>query len=302
FFTAALIKDDMFASAETSRRIEKMRAQDPFHLTSRAVILGSLITKGDHLFLDRAHPAWKEALRLLISRMQDVVQEQQASQLMLREFIGDPDEELQALLLELGLTSHQLPNVSMIKEMSWKDHSEYLMQLSGRYRYDIRREILRHEDKFKLVAGGQMNAAELKECYDLYSAVHERAFELNVFLLPYRFFEAMNAHPEFDILRLFLNGETSPAAVMFSFTTGPLYLAMIVGLDYDKLKANETYKQILYRTVWRAWEQGCKTLDLAFTADTVKKKVGARPYQARAYVQLMDHYNHAVIAAMSSVS
>lgn len=33
-------------------------------------MLGSLATKGEHLYLDRDHPDWRKALRILIEHMQ----------------------------------------------------------------------------------------------------------------------------------------------------------------------------------------------------------------------------------------
>ncbi|MEM7792873.1 MAG: hypothetical protein AAF579_00280 [Cyanobacteria bacterium P01_C01_bin.118] len=48
----------------------------------------------------------------------------------------------------------------------------------------------------------------------------------------------------------------------------------------------------------RAWELNCHTLYLAYTAALEKKKVGARPYPSYAYVQLMEHYNQAVLESL----
>src|SRR3954451_25016484 len=65
FFTAALWKDDMLASAEVSRLVEERRAQDPYYLTSLTFGMGSLLTEGDHLYLD-GNADWKGALDLLL--------------------------------------------------------------------------------------------------------------------------------------------------------------------------------------------------------------------------------------------
>ena len=66
FFTAALWKDDMMASAEVSELVEQRRAEDPYYLTSMTFAMGSLLTEGDHLYLDR-NADWKGALDLLMA-------------------------------------------------------------------------------------------------------------------------------------------------------------------------------------------------------------------------------------------
>ena len=86
-------------------------------------------------------------------------------------------------------------------------------------------------------------------------------------------------------------------AVMFSSIHNASYNALIVGLDYRYVRSHNSYKQILFQTVQRAKQYGCETLDLAYTAVLEKKKLGARTQPMHAYVQFMDHYNQAVIAA-----
>src|SRR6185436_3208218 len=63
FFTTALWKDDMLSAPEVSAEVERRRHDDPYYLTSTMVAMGSLVTEGDHLYLDRAAD-WRAALRL----------------------------------------------------------------------------------------------------------------------------------------------------------------------------------------------------------------------------------------------
>ena len=52
FFTCSLWKDDIFSKKEVSAYLEKERKMDPYYLTSKVLSLGSLITEGDHLYID----------------------------------------------------------------------------------------------------------------------------------------------------------------------------------------------------------------------------------------------------------
>ena len=304
FYTCAWVKEDMFSPVAVSRHIETERELDPHYLVTKSILLGSLITKGEHLYLDRAHPEWKTALHILIDHMQQTLQEHGAGQLFLRDFVGDKDEELRHIFLELGLTAYTLPSVNLIEDLTWNDHAGYMERLTPKYRYDVRREILRQQDNFRLVKEKPQTREEIRECYELYCQVQARSLEINVFRLPFAFFESMCLHPDYDVLRLYLTPGTQPVdnvrpvAVMFSHISAQVYFALIVGLDDRYVRSHGAYKQILYQTVWRAWECGCHTLDLAYTADQVKKKVGAKPHKTVGYIQLTDHFNQALLSSL----
>ena len=305
FYTCALVKDDLFAHAAISHQIEQQRREDPYYLTSRTVMLGCPISQGEHLYLDRSCEHWRDALGLLMSHIQHTVDENDANMIMLREFRGDEDDDMKQTMLDLGLITHYLPDTCMISDLSWQDHDDYLQRLGSKYRYNVRKEILAHQSKFKVITEAAMSADEVRHCYQLYCNVHAKAYDLNVYRLPFRFFEALCAHPDYDVIRLYLvddprpSAEQQPVAVMFSCINADAYNAIIVGLDYAYLDTHKIYKQILYQTVQRAWQLKCNTLDLAYTAVLEKKKVGATPRPTRAYVQSRDHYNHAVIESMT---
>ena len=301
FYTCARIKEDMFAPASVSQEVEARRAEDPDYLRSKSVMLGCLVTKGAHLYLDRSRPEWKRALKLLIDAMQRTVSEEGASQLMLRDFMGEEDQTLKNALFDLGLASAKLPDNHTIESLRWRDEAEYLRGLGARYRSDLRREVLRHKDAFELRTDAP-DQQTLQECYALYEKVWARSFELNVDKLPFELFEAMARRPQYDVLRLYLReGPHQPpklVAVMFSHFEGHAYNAMFVGLDHDHIQSHNVYKQILYRTVVRARARGAQRLDLAFTAKLAKRKVGARPQPAYAYIQLMEHESAAELETL----
>ncbi|TNF37645.1 MAG: GNAT family N-acetyltransferase [Deltaproteobacteria bacterium] len=303
WYTVSLFKDDMLAPAAVSRRVERMREADPGFLVSRTVMLGSPISKGRLLHLDRSHPAWRQAVALLLSELQATQEAAGARQVMVRDFAYGDDPELRQLMLDLGYAEQRLPDVCLVEDLDWPDHDAWLERLGQKYRYNVRREILPFVDTFDLVTTSPESDAEIDACYALYCQVHARSYEMNVHRLPRAYFAALCRHSDYEVLRLYLRddprgADRQPVAVMFSFVEGGAYSALIVGLDDATLRTHNTYKQILYRTVHRARDLGCERLDLAYTAVLEKKKVGARPHPVAAYVQAQDHYNHAVLEAM----
>lgn len=295
----------MFSPASISKKVEKMRKEDPYALTARNVITGTMVTKGPHLFIDRNHEAWKNALRILVNQMQETMDVTGATKLMLRDFIGAVDVELERVLLELGLVSYRLLNNCIIEDLSWKSQAEYLNQLSQKYRYNVRKEILKFKNYFMVDCLKPQNSDEIEDCYQLYSNVFEKALDLNVFKLPKSYFKAMCTDYQYDMIKLYLNpafveGIEKPilVGVMFSQINGTSYNAMIVGLNYEYVVRYNSYKQIMYQALLRAKELNCTSLDLAYTAEMTKKKLGARLQDVRAYVQAKEHYSYQILDAM----
>ena len=304
FYSCAKIKEDMFSSAAVSQKVEAIRKSDPDYLTTKAVILGCPISEGEHLFLNRQLPHWKQALRLLIDQISTTVKEYQASQVLLRDFSMNDDEELKNTMFELGFVQFPLLDVCVMHDLSWPTHEEYLKRLGRKYRYNVKKEILAYESQFKVIVDSSMSDTEIRHSYELYCQVHQKGYEINVYRLPFDFFKAICRHPDYDMIRLYLKDdplsltEEKPVAVMFSFVNAGRYSALIVGLDYEYLTSHNIYKQILYQTVQRARQLQCNTLGLGYTAVLEKKKVGARPYPMCAYVQSLDRYNQAVLESI----
>lgn len=300
-YSVAWLKDDMLAKAEVSKIIEQQRLQDPMYLVSKTVMLGCPITKGQHLYLDQQHPQWQAALGLLVEQMQATQDAEQAHKLLLGEFIQADSEALKAAMKTLGLVELTLPHTCKVPALDWQDHAQYVARVGSKYRHNLRKEVLAYVDLFDVVADKPTAEAEIKACYELYTQVFERSYHINVFKLPYAFFKAMCAHEHYDIIRLYPkqsdvpHAEQTPLAVMFSFVNQQHYSALIVGLDYERLSQFNSYKQALYQTVQRAKALGMQALDLAYTAEMEKKKVGAKTVPVCAYVQMTDHCNQAII-------
>lgn len=300
--STSLIKEDMFARTQVSEKLEQIRREgDPHYLVSKAVVLGTPLSVGEHLFLDREHSRWGEALGQLVDHLQALKVRSGASQILLRDFMMGQDEALRARMLELGFFEYRLPDMMTIDQMEWRDRSEYLASLGSKYRYNVRKEAIAFEGRFEALFDAECSDEEIDRCYALYRAVHARSLRLNVFPLPRALFHAMFRHPEYDVIRLVLregvDGPRRLVAVLVSHRGDEQYTALLVGLEDEALLPHKTYKQILFRCVERARALGATRINLAFTADLEKKKLGARPRPTCAYVQLDDDYAATVMEA-----
>jgi 7-keto-8-aminopelargonate synthetase-like enzyme len=297
--TVALTKDDMFHPAYVSEKIEEQRTKnDPYYLSSKTVLTGTLITKGNHVYIAYEHPLWRNAVTLLTQQLNTILEEHNAAKIMIRDFFSNQHPALEDEMLEKGFTKFQLPSTMVIHELNWNTVDEYLSSLSQKYRYNVKKEILHYQHHFITDYSPIRSTKSIKEAYQLYEQVYERSSELNVFKLPLAYFENMCCSSAYDIIRLYLTKPTSEnndssskvlVGVMFSHVSKMGYNALLVGLNYQYVYEYNCYKQLLFQTLVRAKELQSKHLDLAFTAVLEKKKIGARPHDVFAYVQVEEH-------------
>lgn len=299
FITVALTKDDMFSQPHISKKIEKERTKNnPNYLTSKTVLTGSLITKGNHVYINYDNSNWKKALSILSENLTKIQDSNEAAKIMIRDFYDSQLNDLEKVMLEKGFVKFQLPNNMVINNLQWNDVDEYLSSLSHKNRYSVKKEILKYQSNFILDYTKPKNEEDLQEIYKLYENVYNKSFMFNVFKLPLAYFRKMCDSEHYDIIKLHLKNsqnESSLAGVMLSHVDSNNYNALMVGLNYEYVYEYNCYKQILFQTVLRAKYLGCKKLDLAFTAELEKKKIGAQTVNVFAYVQSSEHLNESII-------
>jgi predicted N-acyltransferase len=299
FFTNALWKDDMLMRAEVSDRIEQMRESDPYFLTSRAFSMGSLLTEGNHLFLDRNGP-WQEAMMILLEAAARAQREVGATSLVLRD-LPEGDAAFDALLLEHGLVKMPTLAGHVLDLTAWTTENEFFATLGSRTRRRVRAEVQAFSQQFtvRLWRHGQdptPTEQEFAHFYWLYKQVKDRKRRLNTFDLPTDVVRRLWETPGWELMSLYLSPEEggpadgSAVALGINFLQGDHMVAVICGLDQVQREVS-VYRQLLWRTVLRAKEAGAKTLELGMDAEREKTRLGAVPRPQCAYVQLTDHYS-----------
>jgi len=293
-YTVALMMDDLLVEKDISEKIKALRSDDKFYLTSNTIMTGTPFTKGGSVYIDYSHDDWKEAIRKHVELLQEVAEDNDASKIILREFCVSQKNKLELYLMELGLLELELPNNCVINDLSWDNTEELMSRMSQKYRYSLRKEILKKETQFEVsFERPQTDEAKL-HTFELYKIVHNRSTEISVFELPYALFQKMYDDPSYDFIHLYLkDGPTYPVAVMISQIIDNVYNAQLVGLDYGYVREKGTYKQILYQSVKRARELNCSKVDLAYTAEMEKKKVGAVPEKTFGFVMALEHDSYA---------
>ena len=307
FFTHALWKDDMLAPARVSRLVEESRKEDPYYLTSHTFAMGSLLTEGEHLYIDRDRD-WQTALDLMLD---GVVREQEAhgsSTLVLRDF-PEGDAELEEVLRDQGLVKLPILDGHTL-DMDFTDDEDFVARLSRKARKHMRSEVLPRESWYEvevLRPGGRIpSAEEFAHLHGLYQAVEERGMDINTFNLPISLFEKIAGDPNWEIMMLYLRPEAGgpahgmPVSFVCSFIGTTHYVPLIIGLDYDYVIDHGAYRQSLWQLIRRARVHGARKVFFGMGASLEKRRFGARAERRCAYFQASDHYSLDVLEQVAA--
>lgn len=303
FLTTALWKDDMLSPAAISENVELRRYSDPYYLTSKVLSAGSLLTEGEHLFIDRSSPYWKDAMQLLFDRISSLQEKHNTNSVVLRD-LHQVDGELERFFIDNGFFKVSMPDNHVVENLHWSNEEEFYRGLSKWSKAHFRKQVKRHMDRYEVCIEKNPGQADLDHWYSLYENVKNNSLELNTFTLPKKLFSQIALNPSWEVLSLKLQMDNDPGmkktvAVVFCFTAGDNYIPMIIGLDYTCNTEYKVYRQALYQLVMRGQALGKKSVKLGFSAAIEKKKVGAATYPVYAFMQTRDNYNAQALATMN---
>ena len=298
FFTEALWKDDLAADQAVSREIERLRERDPYCLTTLQFGMGSPLTEGHHLYLDRAGP-WQEALRLIIAAAGSHQRECGAPVLVVRDLPAG-DAEMDGLMLELGLSRMVAPE-SLVLKVDHRDFEVIVRDMPKAFRRHQQKEVLPFPDKVEArVASEGLSEPLVDHFHRLYRNVKERTFRFNTFELPRAVFEAIGNSPAYEIVCLHIAGEALPVAMLAGFKGPEQYVPLLVGLDYRVLASHGIYRQCILQAVLWAKALGSKRVHFGIDASLEKRRFGAKAEARCAYLQATDHFGHEVLANLEA--
>jgi 7-keto-8-aminopelargonate synthetase-like enzyme len=306
YFTELLCKDDMIAPADASRQIEEIRKKDKYYLASKVIMMGSLLSLGDHLYVDRKHPQWKNAVLEMLRIMNEAKVKAGANTVQLRDFDSD-DIEMRDFLIKEGFIKVEMPDTHTLSDTRWEHESEYLARFSSGSRWHFRKMIL---DKKIFFNTKVLSHKEEKErgqpdlWYKLYCNVKNKAFNINTYTIPFKYFTNIIDHPNWEVIELrlkpddmaSLDSEGPLVSVNFCYRSSRNnYSLFAVGLDYDYVLSHGCYRQGLYQSVVRANQLKCHKLYLGMDASIEKKRFGVDVIPKSVYVQANDNFSMELI-------
>lgn len=308
FFSEVLWKDDMVAPAIVSQQIEEIRKTNRYYLSSKVIMLGSLITIGDHLYIDKTSKDWQDALRELIRIMNDEKLKCGATMVHLRDF-DSTDIEIRNFLIQEGFIKVEMPDTHTLTNIKWETETEYLSKFSSGSRWHFRKLIQEKKIFFNVdVLEGQkkIEKGDIQTWYKLYENVKRKSFNINTYELPIKYFYNMQYHPRWEVIELRLKHEYDDrdvkdqvVSVGFCYKSSRnTYSFMAVGIDYNYVLTHGCYRQVMYHCMLRANELGCDKLYLGMDAAVEKKRFGVEVINKSVYVQANDNFNMELIGTV----
>lgn len=299
FFTTTISKDDMLSHEAISDFIENIRkTEDPYYLTSKMVMAGSLLTEGEHIYMLQNHPLQKAAIDELFNFGTSLMKKYNAGNIMLRDF-EDNNYDLDKFMLENGYFKTNMPERNVIETLNWSNVYEYSMTLPKKYRKHFRSEVQKHEDKIICKVITQPTEMNIHNWKMLYKQVKNSSLKLNTFDLPDKLFTDITKFKHWDILSLRPSElPDKEVAVVFNYISGKTYNAMFIGIDKSFDANFSIYRQAIFQVLKRAKELNCEKINLGFTASLEKKRFGAVSSSTVAYMQMDDTFNSSVIESI----
>ncbi len=302
YFTEVICKDDMIASSEASKQIEEIRKTDKYYLTSKIIMMGSLISLGDHLYIDKNRPHWQSAMKEMLHIMNEVKLVSGASAVQLRDF-NSHESEMRDFLIKEGFIKVEMPDTHTIGNMKWQNENEFMQHLSSGNRWHFRRKILDKKPFFNvhILSGKESKeTGAISQWRKLYANVKQHSYNINTHELPEKFFQNMVNHPGWEILELRLkqtDEDQGPlASVGFCYRSSrDNYSMVLVGLDYNYVVDHGSYRQALYQSIVRGNTLKCNKIYLGMDASIEKQRFGVDVIPLSTYIQADDSYNMELI-------
>lgn len=303
FFTLSLFKDDFLSPAEISAGVEKLRHDDKYYLTSRTLMMGSTLTEGQHLYIDKSRTDWKEALDAMFKEIFAIQEREKADNIILRDF-AEADLELKSVFHDHGFSSVKMPPSNIIDHITWNNTDELLSQLSARNRRHLRYEVLKHAHLFDVEVKQTLTPQEQAHFYQLFLNVKHRNTGVNFFDYPPDITARMSEDPNWEFISVKFGKESGidndgqAIACGWCFKGRSAYIPVIIGMDYKYVFDYHTYKQTLFQMLKRGRELGYRKVYFGFSADTEKRKLGALQIAKTAYIYMSDNYHFELLEAI----
>ncbi|HSH67449.1 MAG TPA: aminotransferase class I/II, partial [Bacteroidia bacterium] len=296
FFTELICKDDMISPSSVSEQIEEIRTKNPYYLTSKVITMGSLLSEGNHLFLQRDHPKWKNALLEMIRIMNEVKEKSNATAIHLRD-IDTSDTEIRDFLIKEGFFKAPMQDTHIVENLKWNNNDEFLNTLSYRSRKHVRKFIFKTEHEFEVSFIKNSDYTFLDECYKLYLNVKKQSFVINTFDLPIKMFKNVFDDPNWEVMLLKVGPLKKLGCFVFCYKSQKNnYCPVVIGLDYEYNNKFFCYRQALFQLLKRANQLMINKVYLGMDATIEKQKVGATVIPKSIYIQANNNYNMDVIS------
>jgi hypothetical protein len=274
-------------------------------MTSKTVSLGSPLTEGNHLYLNKENRGWKEALNLLLTKIDKMSESNSINNTILRD-LPEGDIEMDNIMVGQAYFKMSMPESCEIITNKWNNLSTFYQQLSTNNKRQFRKNVLRTKHHFEFEVKTEWTEQDSVNYFNLYRNVKNKSLSLNTFELPIKLFKMSSSLDNWEILSLYLKSEfdsreeRKPVAMALCHKGQNDYSFVLAGLDYEYNGQHNCYRQLLAKIVERGAELNYNKIKLGFTSIIEKKRFGGKIIESVAYMQVKDNYTLEALGAMST--
>lgn len=299
YLTNCLTKDDSLVPALVSQQVEEKRKTDPYYLCSKTLMMGSPISIGNHLYIDKTVKNWENALTFFLEKLTALYDQDTVNALQIRD-VSKTNLALHSTLENQGFVKVDVFDGYEVSLDGVTNSEEFLTHLRSDRRRFVRQRAVEHSDQFEVRLLDSQDIHLLDEVYQLYLNTKEKHLELNIFDCPKDLFRSAFYSSSWEVLVLSLRADSTnkPIGLALSHRTSTSYNFIFAGLDYRFVESHNTYNQLLWQLVIRSIETESSRLDLGLTTKQNKRKFGATTYSNVAFVQVKDDFNYKIISSM----
>jgi len=259
--------------------------------------MGSMLTEGQHIYIDKQNEIWKQALVKLLDLVWAEQEKQEASVLFLRDF-RDDDIEIRDFFMDQGFIKIETEESNIVNNVDKTDSNVFFeKKLDSKKRHYFRNDVLTNEALFT-VSIENCNKEDVKSFYQLYENVKSRKLSINTFNLPFKYFEALCESKDCEIIKIKFIEDQRIVCVLICLKNEMIYNLSLIGLDYTLDDSLNVYKKALYHTIKRGLDIKAEKICLGLSASFAKHKLGAETIKQVAYIQMKDNYSMTLIESM----
>lgn len=261
----------LFQKGVNRRAVEIVRKVFPSFLKVPLMECGIPVALGSS-FSFREGGNRAEAVKLLVSKMEEISRRFRVRVFNIREFSPDIVDNFSSLE-DLGyFRTRNLPDTFLVHD--FESIGDYFGSMRSKYRNKIKAIerkaaplIVEVREKFEDIAG---------ELLPLYLQVYGRAKEMKRERLTEEFFRSMSRNLGGKARVILLREGERAVGFSFVLVDDDTLRNEYMGMDYERNRRYRIYHNLLLQTVRYGIELGKKRIELGITTYTPKKEIGAR--------------------------
>lgn len=291
YTSSSLWKEDMLSHTTVSKKIEKIRLNDPTFLTEKVLSTGSVFSEGKHTYIEKDIKDRRMLQWTFFQALEYDFEKGNNQKLVLRDF--RKNGYLASVTHSRGYLIVEMPHSAVFCNFDWESLEDFETILSKRSRRHFRLEVLPFINDYDVTVLTELSTNDLNKAVELYRQLKSKNLDINNFEYNYSLFEAMNKSSLWKFLILKKKGSNSISGVMFCYVNkaNNSFNPVLIGMQPEEEGRLDLYRQMLFQTIWYAKKQNFSRVYLGVSAIFEKKKLGAVISYKEAYVRMKDQYN-----------